>query len=137
MPILVLPEITAVALGKAAAQAVNQLGRTSIFLASSDLTHYGPMFGLAPAGTGPEARTWMEENDRRLIDTLCRGSGEEVLNEARTHLNACGAGALAALKGAMTVLAASEGRLIQYATSFDVEPEPVFRQAVGYAGVVF
>ena len=137
VPILVLPETSAVKLGEAAARAVSGLGRTTIFLASSDLTHYGPMFGLAPAGTGPEARTWMEENDRRLIDTLCRGSGEEVLNEARTHLNACGAGALAALKGAMTVLGAPQGRLIQYATSFDVEPEPVFRQAVGYAGVVF
>lgn len=137
VPILVLPETTAVALGEAAARAVNQLGRTSIFLASSDLTHYGPMFGLAPAGTGPEARAWMENNDRRLIDILCRGTGEEVLREAQTDLNACGPGALAALKGAMTALGASEGRLIEYATSFDVEPEPVFRQAVGYAGVVF
>ena len=137
VPILVLPEATAVQLGKAAARAVNQLGRTALFLASSDLTHYGPMFGLAPAGRGPEARAWMENNDRRLIDTLCRGSGEELLQEARTNLNACGAGALAALKGAMTALGAPDGRLIQYATSFDVEPEPVFRQAVGYAGVVF
>ncbi len=137
VPILVLPETTAVQLGKAAARAVNQLGRTALFLASSDLTHYGPMFGLAPAGRGPEARAWMENNDRRLIDTLCRGSGEELLQEARTNLNACGAGALAALKGAMTALGAPDGRLIQYATSFDVEPEPVFRQAVGYAGVVF
>ncbi len=137
VPILVLPEASAVQLGEAAARAVSEIGRTTIFLASSDLTHYGPMFGLAPAGTGPTARAWMENNDQRLIDTLCRGSGEDVLDEARTHLNACGAGALAALKGAMTALAASEGRLIQYATSFDVEPEPVFRQAVGYAGVVF
>ena len=137
VPILVLPETTAVQLGKAAARAVNQLGRTALFLASSDLTHYGPMFGQAPAGRGPEARAWMENNDRRLIDTLCRGSGEELLQEARTNLNACGAGALAALKGAMTALGAPDGRLIQYATSFDVEPEPVFRQAVGYAGVVF
>lgn len=137
VPILVLPETSAVALGKAAARAISQSGRTTIFLASSDLTHYGPMFGRAPAGTGPEARTWMENNDRRLIDTLCRGTGEEVLREAHTHLNACGPGALAALKGAMTALGASEGHLIQYTTSFDVEPEPVFRQAVGYAGVVF
>ena len=137
VPILVLPETTAIPLGEAVARAVSEIGHTTIFLASSDLTHYGPMFGLAPAGTGPEARAWMENNDRRLIDTLCRGSGEDVLDEARTHLNACGAGALAALKGAMTALGASEGRLIQYATSFDVEPEPVFRQAVGYAGVVF
>lgn len=137
VPILVLPETSAVALGNSAAQAVTRLGRTAIFLASSDLTHYGSDFGLTPAGTGAKARAWMEDNDRRLIDTLCRGTGEEVLKEARTHQNACGPGALAALKGAMTQLGAPEGRLIMYATSYEVERESVFRRAVGYAGVVF
>ncbi|UCH63693.1 MAG: AmmeMemoRadiSam system protein B [Fidelibacterota bacterium] len=137
VPILAFPETSAVALGNSAAGAVIRLERSAIFLASSDLTHYGPTFGLIPAGKGPEAKVWMENNDQRLIDSLYRGTGEEVLHEARTHLNACGAGALAALKGVMTVLGAPEGRLIEYATSFDAEPEPVFRQAVGYAGVVF
>ncbi len=137
VPILVQPEISAVALGEAAARGVQQRGSAVIFLASSDLTHYGPMFGLTPAGSGPKARAWMEANDRRLIEVLCQGSGEEVLEEARTSRNACGSGALAALKGAMAVLSASEGQLIEYTTSYDVEPEPVFRQAVGYAGVVF
>ena len=137
VPILVLPETSAAALGEAAVRAVTRLGRSAVFLASSDLTHYGPQFGLAPAGTGPEARAWMEHNDRRLINVLCRGTGEEVLNEALTHHNACGPGALAALKGALAALGAPNGRLIQYATSFDAEPEPVFRRAVGYAGVVF
>jgi AmmeMemoRadiSam system protein B len=137
VPILVLPETSAVALGKAAAQAATRLGRTAIFLASSDLTHYGAQFGMVPAGTGPAAQAWMEENDRRLIDILCKGTGEEVLAEATAHRNACGAGALAALKGAMMSLGRPEGHLIEYTTSHDVEQEPVFQRAVGYAGVVF
>ena len=137
VPILVQPEISAVELGGVAARITRRQDPAVIFLASSDLTHYGPMFGLTPAGFGPEARAWLEANDHRLIKVLCHGSGEGLLEEARTGLNACGSGALAALKGAISVLGASEGRLIEYATSHDVEPEPVFRQAVGYAGVVF
>lgn len=137
VPILVQPEVSAVSLGETAARTVQRQSLAAIFLASSDLTHYGPMFGLTPAGSGPEARAWMEANDRRLIEVMCRGSGEGVIEEARTNLNSCGSGALAALKGAVAVAGASEGRLIEYATSYDVEPEPVFRQAVGYAGVVF
>ncbi|UCD36836.1 MAG: AmmeMemoRadiSam system protein B [Fidelibacterota bacterium] len=137
VPIVVLPQPSATRGGEAAAQAVTSLRRRAVFLASSDLTHYGPQFGLTPAGSGPEAQAWMEVNDRRLIDLLCQGTGEEVLTEARTHHNACGAGALAALKAAMTTLEVPNGHLILYSTSYDAEPERVFRRAVGYAGVVF
>jgi len=137
VPILVQPEASAVTLGEVAARAVTGLHRAAVFLASSDLTHYGPEFGLAPAGTGPKAKAWMEDNDQRLIDLLCRGTGEELLREAHSHHNACGPGALAALKGALAALGVPEGRLIEYTTSYEVEPGPVFRHAVGYAGVVF
>ncbi|MFB0515141.1 MAG: AmmeMemoRadiSam system protein B [Candidatus Neomarinimicrobiota bacterium] len=137
VPILVQPEASAVHLGVLTARAITRLPRRAIFLGSSDLTHYGPQFGLTPAGSGPRAQAWMEDNDRHLIDILCHGTGEEVLREALNHHNACGSGALAALKGAMKELNAAQGRLVLYATSYAVEPEPVFRQAVGYAGVVF
>lgn len=137
VPVMVLPIPTAPQIGAAAAQAVTRLGRQAVYLASSDLTHYGAQFGMAPAGSGPQAKDWMEQNDRRLIDKLCNDTGEVVLNEALANRNACGAGALAALKGAMAASGSPEGRLVRYATSFDVEPESVFYRAVGYAGVVF
>jgi AmmeMemoRadiSam system protein B len=92
---------------------------------------------MTPAGTGPQAKAWMEQNDKNLIEILCRGTGEAVLNEAQANRNACGAGALAALKGAISYTGSPEGHLIRYATSFDVESASVFRMAVGYAGVVF
>lgn len=137
IPIAVLPEPAATAIGMAAAKALDLQKRSTIFLASSDLTHYGRQFGTAPAGTGPKAEAWMEENDRRLIDILCQGTGEEVLEEALMHRNACGAGALAALKGAMAVLGVPQGHLIEYTNSHKVMKDRVFQQAVGYAGVVF
>jgi hypothetical protein len=34
-------------------------------------------------------------------------------------------------------MGAARGHLLEYRTSFDVAPEPVFRMAVGYAGIVF
>ncbi|MFC1619187.1 AmmeMemoRadiSam system protein B [Candidatus Neomarinimicrobiota bacterium] len=137
VPVMVLPQSSASRIGAAAAEGVARLGRHAIYLASSDLTHYGSRFAMTPAGTGPEAQAWMQQNDKNLINKLCHDTGEAVLSEAQANRNACGAGALAALKGAMANTGLPEGRLIRYATSFDVEPESVFRWAVGYAGVVF
>lgn len=137
VPILVLPEDTAPYLGQVACRAMARLKRTTVFLASSDLTHYGPEYGYLPAGVGTRAEAWMRQNDQRLIDTLCRGTAEGVLSEARARFNACGAGALSALKAAMAATGSVEGHLIQYTTSFNVEQQQIFRRAVGYAGVVF
>jgi AmmeMemoRadiSam system protein B len=137
VPILVLPETTATDLGAAVAEAVSRLGAEIVFLASSDLTHYGHEYGLAPAEAGPDAQAWMRANDQRIIDILCHGTAAEVLEEALGHQNACGPGALAALKAAMQTRNAGEGILVEYATSYDVEPDQIFSRAVGYAGVVF
>lgn len=137
VPVMVLPQPSAPRIGEAAAKGVAHLGRHAIYLASSDLTHYGAQFGLTPAGTGDRAQAWMKQNDEQLIDKLCHGTGDEVLEEALTNHNACGAGALAALKGAMSQIGSPAGHLIRYATSFELERESVFRRAVGYAGIVF
>jgi AmmeMemoRadiSam system protein B len=61
----------------------------------------------------------------------------EILEEARRHYNACGAGAIAATVAAAQVLGARRGLLLQYTTSYDVAPEGRFDMAVGYAGVLF
>jgi AmmeMemoRadiSam system protein B len=137
VPIMVLPQPSATLIGAAAVAGAASLERRAIFLASSDLTHYGLQFGMAPVGTGPPAKAWMEANDQRIIEKLCHDTGESVLNEALANRSACGAGALAALKGAMAALGIPEGHLVQYATSFDMEDESVFQRAVGYAGIVF
>ncbi len=137
VPIMVLPENKALGLGRAAGEALRELDRPVVLLASSDLTHYGAEYGLLSAGTGNPGEQWMHANDRRMIETLCNGSGAEVLAVAGRHRNACGPGALAALKEALRVLDHTQGQLVEYATSHDIAPEPLFRRAVGYAGIVF
>jgi len=137
LPILVLPDESAPVLGRLAGKTMARLGQPTVFLASSDLTHYGLEYGHAPVGEGPEAQAWMRRQDMRLIHALCHGSAEDVLNEALAQRSACGPGALAALKAAVAEVGAPQGQLIRYATSFDIEHQTVFRRAVGYAGVVF
>ena len=61
----------------------------------------------------------------------------ELVSEAARHQNACGPGVLAATVAAARALGTERGYLLDYTTSYDVAPEPVFRMAVGYAGLLF
>ena len=70
--VLVLPvEVpaieSAVEIGRAAAKRVKQLGLRGVYLASSDLTHYGPAYRFTPSGIGLPALEWAKENDRRIL----------------------------------------------------------------------
>ena len=142
VPILVLPSSQAAALGRAAGEVVRDLAADAVCLGSTDLTHYGPMYGFAPKGFGAAAIRWVrDENDRRMVDMMVRLDAESVVAEAQEHANACGAGAIAATLAAARVLGAQRGHVVQYTTSYDVMRETLGRTdadaAVGYAGVVF
>ena len=71
-----------------------------MYLASSDLTHYGPSYRFTPAGVGEAALEWAKANDRRLLERVTDLAAEQVVPEARAHANACGAGAIAAMLAA-------------------------------------
>lgn len=135
VPIAVPPRDSTPAFGEAVARVARDRG--GIVVASTDLTHYGPMYGFAPAGSGEQARQFLVENDRRIIDLAIDLEAEAIVREARTHHNACGAGALAAAVSAARALGSERGVLVEYTTSHDVRPEGVFTMAVGYAGIVF
>lgn len=110
-----------------------------VFLASSDLTHYGPDYDFAPAGVGEPAMSWAKENDRRLLRLVERMEIDAVVPEARRHKNACGAGAIAAMLAACRAYGASAAEVLRHANSYEtlaaVAPQrPV--NAVGYAAVV-
>lgn len=142
VPILVPREGQAVALGQAVGRAIRDLEADAVCLGSTDLTHYGPMYGFAPHGMGEKAVRWVrDENDRRMLDLLVRLDAEAVLPEARRNLNACGAGAVAATLAAARTLGAARGCIVHYTTSWDVMRERMGRTddeaAVGYVGVVF
>ena len=76
------------------------MGLSPVFLASSDLTHYGPSYRFAPVGTGEAALSWAKDNDRRLLRLVENLEIAQVVPEVRDHLNACGGGAIAAMLAA-------------------------------------
>ncbi|MEE9464148.1 MAG: AmmeMemoRadiSam system protein B [Candidatus Neomarinimicrobiota bacterium] len=137
VPILTLPDDSALRLGQLIGEALVNLNVPVVLLASSDLTHYGVEYGMLSAGTGPPGEKWMRSNDQRMIERLCTGNGASILHEAQVRQNACGPGALAALREALSVMGYSRGRLIEYATSHDAGRDPFFRRAVGYVGLVY
>jgi len=141
---LVLPiEVPAIEraeqIGIATARELERLGLTAVFLASSDLTHYGPAYGFAPVGVGIEGLAWAKENDRRMLDLAMAMAAEQVVPEAKSRLNACGAGAIAAMLAACRARGATGGAVLRHANSYetlaDVAPHGP-ENAVGYAAVV-
>ncbi len=137
LPISVPPGGKAPDAGRAVAETAQRLGRRAVAVGSSDLTHYGPRYGMAPAGAGESALKWIRENDARLLDCVEEMDAAGVLAEAASHYNACGAGAIAAAIGFCAALGATEGTLLHYTTSHDVLPQGIASDMVGYGAVVF
>jgi hypothetical protein len=136
VPVLVPPTPAAARLGRGLGALLAD--RNAAVIATSDLTHYGEIYGMLDAGLGEEARRWMADRDRRIIDLATGMDAEGVLREARQNRNACGAGAIAAAVAFAREQGVSRGTLVEHTSSYEVEgrSEP-FRMAVGYAGIVF
>jgi len=137
VPIAMPPVGQAVAVGRAVAEAATSLGRRIAVVGSSDLTHYGPRYGMAPAGAGEPAIAWTHANDQRLLDLAVAMRPEDVLTEAERHLNACGAGAIAATIGCCLGLGATHGSLLHYTTSYEAMPSGSATDLVGYGAVAY
>jgi len=141
VPLMVKPGRRAEEIGRGCARAANESGRRAAYLASTDLTHYGPAFGIEPAGRGAPGVKWAKEvNDRRLIELIAVGRAMEVLTEAEQNRSACGAGAVAALLGAMGEVGAAEFRELEHTSSAEVERAAgggAAVNSVGYLAGVF
>ncbi|MDQ7778669.1 MAG: AmmeMemoRadiSam system protein B [Planctomycetota bacterium] len=135
LPISVAPARAAVGLGAAVTKAAQEMKLGVIAVGSTDLTHYGPNYGFTPKGSGTKALAWVkEENDKKAVDSMLAMDAELVVSESLANQNACCGGAAAAAVAAAKQLGATKGELLQYYTSYDIQPNSSF---VGYAGVVF
>lgn len=124
----------AMELGEAVVAVGQELKVSILAFGSTDLTHYGPNYGWAPKGRGPEAVKWVKEvNDKRFIDEALKLSGAGMLRAAQEDQSACSAGGAVAAVAAAQKLGAREAVLNDYYTSYDVMPNDSF---VGYAGIV-
>lgn len=137
LPIATPPMRNAVLLGRTTALVARQIGRQTVAIGSSDLTHYGPRYGFAPVGVGEHALTWMHENDARLLDLVVSLCADEVIAEAQAHHNACGAGAIAAAIAYAVESGAHQGLRLHYTTSHEVMPMGRPTDMVGYGAAIF
>ena len=118
--------------GAALAAAAASLGRRTVLLASTDLTHYGDAYGFCPRGRGQAALDWVKTvNDRRFIEAVIDGDPKKVLARAGAEKSACSAGAVLAALGFVPRLAA---KLLAYRTSADLAGE-IPGSFVGYAAL--
>jgi len=127
------------AIGKRVAKELEASGLSAVFLASSDLTHYGPSYRFTPAGVGMSGLEWAKENDCRVLSLVTDMQVDRIVPEVQTRSNACGGGAIAAMLAACRERGATRGQVLRHASSFetlaDVAPQRP-DNAVGYAGVI-
>jgi len=140
LPIEVPANEDAVEVGRRVAELIgSNVESRVVYLASSDLTHYGPSYGFTPGGVGPDGLAWAKRNDARLLERVTDLAAERIVPEAREHLNACGAGAIAAMLSACVATGATAARVLRHTNSYEtlaaVAPQPPV-DAVGYASVV-
>ena len=125
----------AIDIGRQTVELARKQGKIILAFGSTDLTHYGPNYGFSPQGRGHKAVAWVKDtNDKGFVDLTVAMDGPGLLDHANRNHSACSAGAAAAAVAACQALGSSEGRLVDYYTSYDVMPGESF---VGYAGIVF
>ncbi|HEX4797341.1 MAG TPA: AmmeMemoRadiSam system protein B [Humisphaera sp.] len=126
-------------IGRETAEVVMSENKRAVFLASSDLTHYGPTYRFTPAGVGEAALNWAMENDRRLLGLIANLAIDRIVPEVKSRYNACGGGAIAAMLEACKAAGATQAKVLRHANSYQtlrglVPPDA--SNAVGYAGVI-
>jgi AmmeMemoRadiSam system protein B len=125
------PDLSAKVLGSALSELF--LNEKTLFVASTDLTHYGAAYDFCPAGIGPQGELFRERNDKNFIQAALSLGLADVLKLGNENRAACSAGAVAAVL-AIASDAGAKGFLLDYYSSTDVLPGD---QSVGYAGIVY
>lgn len=140
VPIMTPPAAGAVQMGRAVAEVVETSKKEIVCIASTDLTHYGPSYGYTPMGAGGKAVQWAkDQNDRYFIDLILSLQADQLVETAQMYQNACGAGAVAATVAAVKDLGATEGVLLEHATSAEIMAEKFHQDSldsVGYAAII-
>jgi len=87
------------------------------------------MYGFAPVKKD-EAK-WVEKTDKEIIDAILGFRASEML-ELSKATTVCGYAPIAVL---LSALKGAKGKLVKYATSYDISKNK--DAIVGYAGIVF
>lgn len=101
-----------------------------IFIASTDLTHYGFRYGDSSLGTGAAGYEYVtRQKDPEFIKKVSRGEWKEIIPYALEHQSACGPGGVALICG---LFRQGVIRLLEYTTSYDKMPAGGLHSFVTY-----
>lgn len=107
----------------------------TVFIGSTDLTHYGPNYSFYYKDKKRTPVEWVKEvNDKGYIDLLLAMEGAKSVEYSVKKRAACSPGAAYGALHAGLIAGAKEGHLIGYSTSYDIHKSESF---VGYAGIIF
>jgi hypothetical protein len=141
LPIIVPANESAIVLGNTLAEGAPEAVAQTVYIGSTDLTHYGPRYGFTPMGIGSDALGWASNvNDRQFIDLALALEPQRLLGNAIENGNACGPGAAAAAIMVARRLGAPKGVLLAHTSSNEVllrQTGAANRDSVGYAAIVF
>ncbi len=102
----------------------------TVFVASTDLTHYGLHYGDSSFGTGTAGYDHVtRRKDPEFIKKVNSGSYREIIPYALAHQSACGPGGVALLCG---LFRKGSIRLLEYTTSYDRMPAGGLHSFVTY-----
>ena len=135
LPIGAPPTPDTLDLAEAVVDTANRSKLKIKIIGSTDLTHYGPNYGFAPAGRAEKGFDWVkDQNDRVIIDRMMEMDPAGVIREGLSSQNACCAGAAAAAIVASNAMGATSARMVGYSSSYEKSPGDSF---VGYVGLLY
>ena len=109
-------------IGREIAEAVKELGKEVVIVASSDMSHYEPQESA-------------QEKDRQAIEAILDLNEDELLKRvAEFNITMCGYAPAVSLIVAARELGATGAELVKYQTSGDVTGD--YSSVVGYAGII-
>ncbi|NJE12631.1 MEMO1 family protein [Thermococcus sp. LS2] len=123
-------------LGKAIFEASHELGRDVVVIASTDMMHYGYMYGYVPfRARGEDLLGRIKEWDFRVIQKILEFDYKGMFDEIRKmNHTMCGPGGVATAIVFSRLAGAVEAELLHYTTSFEVSRS--MDAIVGYASIV-
>ncbi len=137
LPIMSPPKNNMKDIGKSIAQVIKSSNKNIMIIGSTDLTHYGPRFGMTQGGVGKDGLEWMKKNDRKIIEIMVNMNLDKIIPETQNNRNACGGGAILASISAFKEMGVNKGMVLGYTTSYDERPFGEPSDAVGYVGIVY
>ena len=134
LPVGIAPPLARGA-GEAVVDIAKDLGREIRVVGSTDMSHYGPQFGMTSAGSGRTALDWVvNTNDAAGLDAMGSMDEEQIISQGLALRNLCCPGAAGAAASAAKKMGAAKGTCLDYATSYSEDDPAHF---VGYGGILY